>query len=221
MYKFYEIPAEVLAKELHTGDRAPTLYQHRIMIIRKVFWSRLKKVVSLINRNCNNYGSCLDYAGGDGVLLPTLGTMFEKVYLADIEAEGAKRTVDYYSINNAEVISGNILEGILVDMKYDVIIAADVLEHFMELDAPIDIILKMLNKNGILVTSLPRENLLYVFLRFVFGVTKPEDHYHTAKEVEEVLKRKGFTQGHNVITKWDIFLEPLFSVKCWKLEQDD
>jgi hypothetical protein len=66
-----------------------------------------------------------------------------------------------------------------------------------------------------LYTSLPSENILYVFLRKVFGITKPVDHYHTASEVEKYLSEHGFNRIKRVCVPlyWPIL--PLFSVSAW------
>jgi len=97
--------------------------------------------------------------------------------------------------------------------KYDVIVAADVLEHFERLDIPIPILKEALAKNGLLVTSLPTENFLYEVLRRVFGVEKPVDHYHTAYEVERHLSDTGFARLRT--THIPSRLAPLYLISSW------
>jgi len=72
------------------------------------------------------------------------------------------------------------------------VIAADVLEHFQDLSFPVSVIKRWLKNDGRLYTSLPTENWIYTSLRKVFGVQKPEDHYHTGYEVERYLQSNGF-----------------------------
>jgi len=71
--------------------------------------------------------------------------------------------------------------------KYDVVVVADVLEHFENLNLPIPVLKTALSDGGILVTSLPTENFLYHALRWLFRIEKPVDHYHRAYEVERHL----------------------------------
>lgn len=120
-------------------------------------------------------------------------------------------------------IPSNFLRSILIEQdvrgavlgSFDAVVAADVLEHFKELDAPIDALKAATTSGGVLVTSLPTENFVYRALRWVFRIEKPDDHYHTAYEVEARLAEAGYRKLRT--TAIPNRLAPIFLVTSWKL----
>lgn len=62
--------------------------------------------------------------------------------------------------------------------KVDVIVAADVVEHFADTRRVVEKLKKFMNTHMVLATSLPTENTLYELLRLLFRKKKPEDHYY-------------------------------------------
>lgn len=96
---------------------------------------------------------------------------------------------------------------------FDAVIAADVLEHCEVLDWPIRILREVTAPNGVLVTSLPTENFVYVALRWLLKIVKPVDHYHTGYEVERRLTAAGFRRLRT--TRIPNGLTPLFLVTTW------
>lgn len=104
------------------------------------------------------------------------------------------------------------------DPPADVVIAADVLEHFRDLGPIVAAVHRWLRPGGILLTSLPTENLWYRLLRLIFRVTKPVDHYHTAAQVEDQLRRDGFVPRARLYHPLGVNLFALFSIAAWRRE---
>jgi hypothetical protein len=59
---------------------------------------------------------------------------------------------------------------------------------------------------------------LYVFLRKVFSVVKPWDHYHTSAEVEDYLSQHGFKKIRAASVPFYLGVLPLFQISAWQLK---
>lgn len=179
-------------KHISTGNaRHPTLYSHPNIILREGFWWRLREIDRQMSRLGIQGGRCLDIGGGEGVLLPTLAARFDHVTCVDLDTVGAEKIVRLLPLHRADLIEAQF-EACNFNAPFDAIVAADVLEHYPDLGVPVAAIRRCLRVGGFLFTSLPTESAFYIALRRVFGVTKPEDHYHTAAQVERFLAAKGF-----------------------------
>lgn len=219
---FIEIAPEVLAAMAEASDRTPTLYFSRHWSVRKFFWMRLR----LINRHLAsllraNDGNCLDFGGGGGVFLPTLSLFFKSVTCLDLDISVARKVVDRFELSNVQLVQADIADAHLDGAPFNAIVAADVLEHFRDLGVPVRALRRWLGNDGILVTSLPAENVLYVALRKLFGIKKPADHYHTAVEVEAYLAGHGFEPVRRSFVPLYIPLLPLFAVTAWRIRPEN
>jgi len=213
---FIEIQPRLLQEIATDSERIPTLYYSQSTLVRKFFWMRLRLLYILIAKSANPQATCLDFGGGGGVFLPTLASYFQKVVFIDLEDQEAKDVIKQFYLQNVHLVKDDIAKADLVDAPFDVIVAADVLEHFQDLSMPVSTIRSWLKDDGRLYTSLPTENWIYVFLRKVFGVQKPEDHYHTGYEVERYLRRNGFKPVRKKFVPLVINLFPLFLVTEWR-----
>ena len=125
-----------------------------------------------------------------------------------------------FEYNNRVLIDGGIVDPIPVDiakdMGADIVIATDVLEHFRDLSTPIEFINKHLVKDGLLIVTLPTENILYELGRVVINKKKPEDHYHKSSAVIDFLQENGYSITHSsYVPKYFIHI-PLFSCVAFK-----
>ena len=197
-------------------EHIPTLYYSDSWLIRTFFWMRLRLVWRVLMRTRKARGACLDFGGGGGALLPTLATGFSEVVCADRETKEAESIVRMHRLGNVHILNCDLLTTDFEGKTFDGIVAADVLEHFQNLKPPVDAILRALGPHGVLVTSLPTENWLYVALRAVFRITKPEDHYHTAAEVERYLTSRGFVPLRRLYVPLWIRAFPLFRITGWR-----
>ena len=137
----------------------------------------------------------------------------------DLDTTEAEALVEGYQLLNVNIVRADISAVNYSATPFEVIVAADVLEHFQELDIPISVIRQWLSPNGYLFTSLPTENWFYVLLRKLFGIEKPKDHYHKSVEVESYLKRSGFVAVKRIYLPLFIPFASLFLVTAWRIEQ--
>jgi 2-polyprenyl-3-methyl-5-hydroxy-6-metoxy-1,4-benzoquinol methylase len=209
---FVEIPPDVLLGIATDSERMPKLYYHHLAIARKFFWLRLKCISALMMKNLARRDSCLDFGCGSGVFLPSLSKLFRSVRGIDIELVEAPKIIAHYALPNVALISADIFT-VKLDEQFDAIVAADVLEHFNDVNKPIVRIKQWLKDDGLLFTSLPTENICTKMTRIVGKYTKPADHYHTGEEVEAALRAHGF---HKVDGKKLVTFFPMYLLGVWR-----
>ena len=211
---FVELPRQFM-ETIASGDDRMRLYVSGNTLLRRFFWLRLKFIFWELRRRHAREHSCLDFGGGSGVFLPTLSRLFARVTCVDLDTSEAEHVVREYDLANVRLSRTDIRGASMDDAPFDAIVAADVLEHFQDIQPAADAIWSWLADDGFLYTSLPTENYVYAILRKVFGVTKPHDHYHTGYEVEEYLQRRGFVRVKRVFVPLHAQLFPLFIVSVW------
>ena len=215
---FIELDSKFLSEIATDSDRVPTLYYSSNWAVTKFFWLRLRLIYWMFRkRNLKN--NCLDFCGGGGIFLPTLSCSFDSVTFIDLEDIEAKRVIEYFKLKNVNIIKGDVSNIEFKPKSFDVIIAADVLEHFSDLEVPVDILKKILSKDGFLYTSFPTENYFYGLLRKLCRVVKPKDHYHKGYFIEEYLQKAGFVRTNKrYIPFLYIPFFTLFIIGEWRLK---
>ena len=224
MSQFIRIPDQTLIKIVEKGrkirpdghSRIPPEYFSGIPPIRWVFWQRLHMIRSLILKHGGNAHNCLDFGGGGGMMAPTLSNCFNEVTLLDLATYEAKLTVEAFSLKNVTLAEADATQTDLGEASFDAAVAADVLEHFYNLDDAIGPLLRWLKPGGLLFTSLPTETWVYEFLRVIFRTKKPEDHYHKAADVERTLEERGFVRLERRYAPLLMPVAPLFYVSAWQ-----
>ena len=201
-------------KNIHTGNyHTPTMYFHPNPAVRWLFWERLNQITNLLTRSNISTKRCLDFGGGSGIFLPTLCSLFDEVILVDIDPSQARIIQEKFNLGNCTILEKNIYKCEFDHI--DCIIAADVIEHFEDTTMILNKLKSLMNNQTILISSLPTENWLYDFLRFLFRQEKPFDHYHPSKSIQKVFKELGF----NNMAKSRIPLPGpfnLFDIDCWQ-----
>jgi len=213
--QFEEIPPETLRQIATVSVRMPRLYFYPIRFVRKFFWARLKAIHRSMLKTVPQRRVAIDFGCGSGVFLPTLANTFELVQGIDIEANEAKEIVNAYKLENVRLLNADIynLNDAEIE-KADAIVAADVLEHFKELDVPIRRLYEWLKDDGYLFTSGPSENILTRWGRILGRIQKPWDHYHTGYEVEQFLEQHGFQRTSSSYHVYRIM--PMYILSVWK-----
>ena len=213
--QFEEIPPETLRQIATVSIRMPRLYFYPIRFVRKFFWARLKAIHRSMLKTVPQRGVAIDFGCGSGVFLPSLANTFDLVQGIDIEANEAKEIVNTYKLENVRLINADIynLNDAQIE-KADAIVAADVLEHFKELDVPIRRLYEWLKDDGYLFTSGPSENILTRLGRIIGRIEKPWDHYHTGYQVEQFLEQHGFQRTSSSYHVYRIM--PMYILSVWK-----
>lgn len=211
------IMREVLGDDAGRGtDAALDVYCSEQTLLRAFFWYRLWLLTRLLRRFASRGGACLDFGGGSGVFLASLRTGFERVSLIDIDTRHATALIDRLGLDGIEVVRQDVATYDFAPGSFDAIVAADVLEHFREPAVPLRKIRAWLADDGVLFTSLPTETLAYRLLRVVFRKTKPPDHYHSAREVENAIGEAGFRRIAGICHPLWIPVLPLFRISAWR-----
>ncbi len=210
---FIQIQRDTL-EQVYRNHPKTTLYFSKNPIVRKIFWKRLKTLYKLIHHANHSKYHVLDFGGGNGVFLPSLAQLFNQVICIDLDTERASKIVAIFDLKNVKLQSGDLNNESLLEKPVDAIVAADVLEHFKDLSKPVRSITRCLKDKGFLYTSLPTENRIYVLLRKIFNLKKPEDHYHSGYEVEKFLSSNGFRRLKRRHIPSRFF--PLFLISQWE-----
>ena len=201
-----------LEKIYNFNPDTPDVYFHQNSLVRRTFWSRFRAITTMITSCVMPKKSCLDLGGGSGIFLPTLSRLFGHTTLVDLDPSQAITIQKKLALYNCTIREADIFD--CHCDPFDCIIAADVLEHFKDLDRIILRIKDFISSETVLITSLPTENMYYYLARMLFNEKKPYDHYHSATDVEQRLREHGFQKIYT--TRLPSPLVPLFSVTAWK-----
>jgi len=211
-----QVIREAQESEPHAMTRIPPEYFSNIWPIRRVFWQRLRVLHRLILKHARRARACLDLGGGGGVFAPTLAGCFDEVTLLDLDVTEASVVKRIHGLKNLELVQRDATQCDLGQARFDVVVAADVLEHFEDIEKALDPIRRWMAPGGLLVTSLPSENVMYELLRVIFRTKKPEDHYHKAYDVERFMEGQGFERLERRYVPLPLALWPLFFVSAWE-----
>jgi len=186
-------------------------------LLRGFFWFRLQLMTWLIRRVRPNTNACLDFGCGSGIFAASLATGFETVMLFDRNTQKASQMIARLGLSNVKLVTADVAEFDFGTDQFDAIIAADVLEHFVDLEPPLARLKRWLKPDGFLFTSLPTENAWYRGVQTVFNRPRGDDydHYHTAAEVEAALRRSGFRKVAGLYHPLLVPILPLFRISAW------
>ena len=184
---------ELVSQKIHhisdddKDEMAIPSYLHKNPLIRWLMWKRYEKISNLA---CFSEDiTVLEFGCGIGVFLPELDKTCDKVYAIDIFPEYAKLLSNKLNLNVSFIdklseISNNSL---------DIIIAADVLEHIVDLDEYLAQFCDKLKNKGRLIVSGPTENPIYKIGRIWAGFADKGDYHHTnINNLIERIKEAGF-----------------------------
>lgn len=164
------------------------VYKHKNYFVREIFWRRLERLLSLYDFTNK---TILDLGCGEGILFPSLAQFSEEIYGIDMITTMAERIIADHNLKNITLVNADI-QKYTFPIKFDVIICADVLEHFKDLSIVMDYIYAALKPQGNLLLSVPTENTLYRIGRLIFGFQNPEDHYHNSREIVSFISNSKF-----------------------------
>jgi ubiquinone/menaquinone biosynthesis C-methylase UbiE len=164
------------------------VYFHPISIVGDLFWRRFTKMVQMAQPKNNEVA--LDFGCGHGLFLPTLSEYYKKVVGIDINIHRETGNIlKHFGCRNVKVLKmdGNNLK--FKKDTFDVVFAADSLEHFKEMNRPLRSILRVLKPNGELIVNSPLETNFFSTMRQMAGYSKPRDHYYGASEIYREIEK--------------------------------
>jgi len=126
----------------------------------------LGKIFPDISKKC-----CLDIGCGDGVFANLMAKRFEnsEVYGCDYSLEPLKKVQEQEK--EIHVLQCNLEEGIpFKSNKFDLVYAAEILEHLYNPDFLLEEIHRVLNETGYLLLSTPNLCAWYNRILFLFGI---------------------------------------------------
>ncbi|MBN1105167.1 MAG: class I SAM-dependent methyltransferase, partial [Deltaproteobacteria bacterium] len=144
----------------------------------------------------------LDLACGNGVMLPTLSGRFGRVVGVDLHVGAAERLRRARGLQNVSIVLSDAMHLPFRECSFPFILALSALEHFKDLDFLVQEIHRVLAPGGYFLFLCPTESLFYRMGRTVLGYRKPEDHYHTADEVQAILRRHLIPEREGRYPSW-------------------
>jgi anaerobic magnesium-protoporphyrin IX monomethyl ester cyclase len=156
-------------------------------LVRFINWKKLDFVLSVLLARKGD--KILDFACGNGVMLPTLAGMLDTVVGIDLHTTAASRMKQEYGLNNVFLVTANGVKLPFRDGSFDTVLATSALEHFGNMNGAISEITRIIKPGGSFLFLSPTEKMIYRLGRFLFGYRKPEDHYYMASEIESVLEK--------------------------------
>lgn len=202
-------PFDIISRiEILSGterDKLYNIYNHPNFIFRNLFWGRLRALLRLTP--VSGDAKVLDYGTGFGVLLPSLSRYFRDVYAIDILTEAVEYFVRVMDLSNVHLYGADGTIMPFEDETFDLIIAADVLEHFPHPEPGLDEIHRTLKTGGHFLFSGPVEDWTYEMGRVIFRKEKPQDHYHTAGELKKMISERLYIEKS---VGWPVPVLPTF-----------
>jgi len=190
-------------------------------LVRDLFLNRLRVAINYIKKIKTK--KLLDAGCGDGLLLMNLNKNKSTVK----EMTGIDMN-DYVEDLNRTYTFARFMKQDITKMpfnrnSFDTITCLDVLEHFEDLDKPLNEIKRVLTKNGYLIVSGPVESFWYKLLRFCIkgkfsGETGPGagKHYRNIKEIDtHLIEQYDFERVERTKIKF-LFIH-LFDVNLYKV----
>jgi ubiquinone/menaquinone biosynthesis C-methylase UbiE len=218
--RYIQPPIELLREiSAECGERnLLAIYCSDPKLLRGFFWFRLRLITWLIRRVRPKAGNCLDFGCGSGIFAASLATGFDTVTLFDRDTQMAAQMIKRLGLSNVELVTADVAEFDFGVDRFDAITAADVLEHFVDLELPLARLKRWLRPDGFLFTSLPTENAWYRGLQIVFRRPHDEvnEHYHTAAQAEAALLRAGFRKVAGLCHPLLMPILPLFRISAWR-----
>lgn len=178
------------------------VYFHPLRIVGDIFWLRFEKMLEMAEPDGS--GTALDLGCGHGLFLPSLSKHYKRVVGIDIKTYGETDAIlEKFNCRNVEVFEMDGGKTGFGDKTFDAVFAADVLEHFRDLEKPIREIHRILKPGGKLLINSPIESGFFSLIRSLAGFNKPADHYHSAEEIS-----RGISELFKISQKYNF--PPLF-----------
>lgn len=160
------------------------LYYSHNPLINYVFWTRLSSLLELLNSKEEH--EVLEIGFGPGTLLPTLASCASEVVGLAPDTRrhflGVRQMCKNEEIGDkVQLVRGSIQNVPFREGSFDVIIAADVLEHTPQVENALKEVKNVLRAGGAFLVSIPLETLYRRILRLLLRRPAPLDlHNHSS-----------------------------------------
>jgi len=195
-------------------EMAVPSYLHRNPLVRWIIRKRLHQLARMIEGKSARF--VLDFGCGLGLLGHELQGSLDRMYLCDIELRPVRALVRDHAVHNATLLLPAEVEDNVEDGSLDVIVAADVFEHFESEEEIVETCRQFARKltvQGRLLLSGPTESLAYRTARWIAGFCG-DYHHRDVFALERLLGHEGWVRD-DVVSLPDWSPMPLFRVSSW------
>lgn len=187
--------ADLLSHD-NRDEMAIPSYLHPNPLLRWIAWRRVEVLARQFKQICKNgYSSSkpvvMDFGCGTGVLFHPLSQSALRIYGIDMVLEAARLLLEQWDLPKVQLLTPEQAADTLPRQSLDIILAAEVLEHVDPLASTLTFFQDCLKPGGRLLVSLPTENLLYRFGRFLAGF-HGHYHHHDAASLDRAIVSSGF-----------------------------
>jgi len=198
-------------------NRAGIIYirKYDVNLSGKVYFSKMSDPYSshaIIYKKLSEQGlkdtRVLELGVGDATLTEQMNEKGARVSCIELDPEYAELAKPYAQdirIENVEEITFLPEDGV----PYDIIVAADILEHLVSPETVLSKLKAGLKKNGQLIVSLPNVANIYVRMNLFFGrfpyhskgiLDQTHLHFFTLKSMHKLLTKTGWTVESTQVT---------------------
>ncbi len=172
-------------------------YYSKNPLVRWLFVKRLEVAINMAQIDNNAEYKALDIGCGEGRLLSMLNARYPNMRLWGIDNNP---NIAALSIAGANIQFGDISKPFSVgEQEFHRVFCLDVLEHILEMEAPLGFIKKVMAPGGLLIISAPTESIFYKLGRFLTkgtfsAISGPGagPHYYNSTQIIDRVKLCGF-----------------------------
>lgn len=180
-------------------ETAIPAYIHKNPIVRQIFWRRVFVILKQVEKLSPK--SVLDFGCGSGIVMALLNPKINR-FVTDIFNEPFDFMQQCLGLQDVKKLYPSDLDK--TEFKFEIILAADVLEHLSdnEILRYLSLFHRRLNTDGYLIVSGPTENLIYKIGRKIAGY-KGDYHKTNVKIIDATISNSGLFHREGKI-RWPI-----------------
>lgn len=200
------------------AEMAIPSYLHWNPIVRWIIRKRLLCLARIVSQD--RVERLLDFGCGLGLLGESLHKEVRHQYLCDTELRPARVLTSVYGLEDLTLLPPEQIETRIGDGELDVVVAADVLEHFNTTESvrsQCTVFARKLAPHGRLLLSGPTETAVYRLARRVAGFTG-DYHHSDVFDLEAMLLELGW-QRQQVVELPAWLPVVLFRISVWQRPQ--
>lgn len=192
---------ERMAARMAHSDRdemAIPSYVHRNPAMRWMAWRRVEILAGFFERVCREEFAdarpkVMDFGCGTGVLFETASRFAGQIYGVDLVLDASRLLVAERGLERVTLLEPAQAAEVIGEDEIDIILAAEVLEHVDPLDETLELFRSWLKPGGVLLISVPTENMLYRTGRRLAGF-RGDYHHRNAAAIDREIRGSGFVR---------------------------